>query len=371
MPSSEAAPVRTACIGSGWISEQHVHALRAAPETEVVALADFPRDRGGRPGTGVGVCERLGISRYYVDYRELLAEADVEMVVIGLPNAVHAQVAKDSLQAGKHIVVEKPLCLSLDDADELVALAEAKGLVAGYAEELCFCPKFVRGKEIVDDGGIGEILFLEQIELHDGPYSDWFFDPALAGGGAVMDLGCHAIEYARWMLGKPKVVAVTAQLSTWVHGARGPVDDHCLVHLEFETGAKASLQAGWTQKGGMSSVARIQGRTGVLSIDLLQQSGLLVYSEAGAKNADVFPGWQRPGYEWLWSNGYPQEMSAFANAVRRGTDPVETIADGRAVLEIMWAAYASAAEGRTIRLPYAPPPGVGTPVELWLNRAAP
>lgn len=360
-------PVRMGLIGSGWITEQHIEACAAAPETEVVALADYPRDRGGRPGRGEALAQKVGIATYFADYRKMLEDPNVEMVTVCLPNHLHAEVTLAALEAGKHVVVEKPLCLSLADADRIVAKAAEVGRIVGYAEELCFCPKFVRGKQIVDAGGLGELLFLEQTEIHGGPYSDWFFDPELAGGGALIDLGCHAIEYARWMFDKAPVTRVSADISTMVHGGRGPVDDHCLLTLEFEGKKKALLQAGWIQQGGMTSEARIQGTQGVLRIDLLQNNGMEIFSNHGAPSLDLAAGWQKPDQAWLWNNGYPQEMSAFARAARLGHTPMESAADGRAVLEIMWAAYASAAEGRVIDLPYAPPPDLKAPVQLWLR----
>lgn len=364
MPSSE--PVRVGLIGSGWITEQHIAAIAAAPEAEVVALADYPRDRGGRPGRGAALAKAAGIERYFADYRAMLEAEDVEMVTVALPNALHAEVTLAALDARKHVVVEKPLCLALEDAARIVARAKEVERIVGYAEELCFCPKFVRGKQLMDAGAFGRPLVLEQVEIHEGPYSDWFFDPALAGGGALMDMGCHAIEYARWMFDKAEVRRVSAQISTLVHGGRGPVDDHCLVHLEFVDGRQALLQAGWIQKGGMTSAAKLIGTEGVLQVDLLQDNGIRTYSEKGAEG--LYPGWQRPDFEWLWSNGYPQEMSEFARAARAGRAPSESALDGLKVLEIMWAAYASAAEGRVIELPYRPPEGYTNPVRLWLDR---
>jgi len=360
-------PVRVGLIGSGWISEQHIAACEASPHTQVVALADYPRDRGGRAGRGEALASKAGIARYFANYHDMLADPEVEMVTVGLPNALHAEVTLAALDAHKHVVVEKPLCLSLSDADRIVQRAKEVQRIVGYAEELCFCPKFVRGKEIVEAGGLGRLLFLEQTEIHGGPYSQWFFDPELAGGGAIMDMGCHAIEYARWMFDKAPVKRVSADISRMVHGHRGLVDDHCLVHLEFEDGRKALLQAGWIQQGGMTSEARIQGTEGVLRMDLLQESGMQMFSNHGVPSLDLGAGWQKPDYAWLWNNGYPQEMSAFAQAARAGTTPLESAEDGRAVLEIMWAAYASAAEGRVIELPYIPPDDVLAPVQLWLR----
>ncbi|CAN0583516.1 unnamed protein product, partial [Laminaria digitata] len=147
-------PVRVGLIGSGWISEQHIAACEASPHTQVVALADYPRDRGGRAGRGEALASKAGIARYFADYHDMLADPEVEMVTVGLPNALHAEVTLAALDAHKHVVVEKPLCLSLADADRIVQRAKEVKRIVGYAEELCFCPKFVRGKEIVDAGGL-------------------------------------------------------------------------------------------------------------------------------------------------------------------------------------------------------------------------
>ena len=355
---SSAEPVRFGLIGSGWITEQHIAAFARIDEAEVVAIADVARDRGGRDGRGKALAAQHG-ARYHPDYRRMLEDPSIEAVTVSLPNSLHAPVTIDALDAGKHAVVEKPLCFTLDEADRILTLSKEKKLVVGYAEELCYCPKLVRAKELVEQGGVGELFWLEQHEIHDGPYSEWFFTPDLAGGGALMDMGCHAIEYARWMFDKAPVVAVTAHMDVYVHGGRGPLDDHVSMHLEFEGGRAAQLIAGWTLKGGMDSKARLVGTEGVIDVDLLKGTGLSMFSGSS---------WSKPDYEWLWQNGYPQEMADFARAIRAGTTPLESAADGRAVLEIMWAAYVSAAEGRRVTLPFTPDPGAPYPAAPWLAK---
>ncbi len=355
-------PVRLGVIGSGWITEQHLAAFARLPQIEVVALADYPRDRGGRPGRGRALAAARSVPEYFEDYRAMLERPDVEAVTVSLPNALHAEVTLAALNAGKHAIVEKPLCLSLADADRIVALAAERNLQVGYAEELCFCPKFVRAKALIEQGAIGELFWLKQVEAHEGPYSEWFFDPQLGGGGALIDMGCHSIEYARWMYNKAKVERVTAHLANYAHPNRA-VDDHCVLHLEFEGGRAALVEAGWNLKGGMDSVSHLRGSEGVLEVDLLKGNGMRMFSAKSGE--DWSEGWSTPDYEWLWQNGYPQEMAEFAEAIRQGRAPSESAEDGRAVLEIMWAAYASAAEGRAVRLPYKPPEGVQAPVQLW------
>lgn len=365
MPSSESFDkVRFGLIGSGWITNVHLRALRAIPEASVVASADYPRKRD-RAGRGEAFAREQSIPRYYADYREMLADPNVEAVTVALPNSLHAEVTIAALEAGKHAIVEKPLCLSMADADRIVRLAKEKNLAVGYAEELCYCPKLVRGKQLADRGAIGSVFLVKQVESHAGPYSEWFFDPALAGGGALMDMGCHSIEWARWMLGKAPIARVTANVSRFVHRDR-PIDDHCLITMETHDGRTAVCEAGWTLKGGMVSNAELQGESGVLKIDLLQATGMQLFSAHGHAEEDLFPGWTTPPTDWLFENGYPQEFADFARAIREKRAPQENAEDGRAVLEIIWAAYASAAERRTIELPYAPPAKDLYPVSPWM-----
>lgn len=362
-------PVGYGVVGGGWMAETHARALAAAPQTRLVAIADYPRTRTNA-SRGQALASKYGVETHYDDYRRLFDDPRVEIVLVSLPNVLHAEVALAALDAKKHVVVEKPLCFSLDDADRMLALARQNRRIIGYAEELCFCPKLVRAKELVSSGAIGELFFVKQIEAHAGPYSDWFFDPTLAGGGALMDMGCHSVEYARWMFGKAPVRRVTARMQTFLHKERttpsGTLEDHVLVHLEWDDGKSALLESGWALQGGMESISRLQGTRGVLDVDLLGGNGMELFSMDGSSSAGVFAGWTRPDYEWLWQNGYPQELTEFARAVREERTPSESGADGRAVLEIIWAAYESAATGRTVELPFRPDPRWRHPVEPWI-----
>lgn len=359
MSSSE--PVRFGLIGSGWITEQHLAAFERIDEATVVAVADVARERS-RPGRGEALAGTKGLA-YFADYRAMLEDPSIEAVTVALPNFLHAPVTMDALAAGKHVVVEKPLCFTLDEADAIIAAADAKGLVVGYAEELCYCPKLERAKALAESGAIGRLFWLDQREIHGGPYSDWFFEPELAGGGALMDMGCHAIAYALWMYGDAEVRSVTAQVDRLRH--RAPLDDHVELRLDFEGDRYARLLAGWTLPGGMSSAARLVGTEGVVDVDLLETNGLTMFSERGGSGAPA--GWSRPDFEWLWQNGYPQEMADFARAIRNGTTPLMSARDGRRSLEIMWAAYVSAAERRTVDLPFTPPAGARYPAAPWLE----
>lgn len=364
-------PLRLAQIGTGEISKVHVSAYRAVGGVETVVCVGRDALRGADFARDFGFAEFAP----FAAVNEVVARPDVDVVTIALPNALHAPVALAAIRAGKHVMVEKPLCLTLAEADEILHEAERAGVVVGYAEELCYVPKFRRMKQVADDGGLGRVYMVKQSEKHAGPYSPWFFDRAQAGGGIAMDMGCHAIEFCRWFMGRRPVAAVTAHMATYLHGAVTDMEDHVLIDLHFADGTLAHVESSWALKGGMESTAEAYGTEGVIYADLLRGMGMRAFSErgfaaetAGHKSFVGGPdarGWSFPDYDWLWNNGYPQEFADFFACVRGGGTPVASAADGRAVLELLWAAYASAGTGRTIALPYTPPADAAVPVDLW------
>src|SRR5262245_64190005 len=109
-----------------------------------------------------------------------------------------------------------------------------------------------------------------------------------------MDMGCHSIEYVRWMYGKAPVRRVTAHMHSYLHGHRGAVDDQCVIHLELDDGRSALIEAGWTLQGGMDSLAHLQGEEGVIKIDLLRDNGIRMFSMQGVATDEILPGWSSP-----------------------------------------------------------------------------
>lgn len=347
-------------IGSGFISKVHLDALRTVPGAEVLAIADVDHARAK------GFAEMFGVQRTYPSHTAMLEDPAIDAVVIGIPNCHHARVAMDAMNAGRHVICEKPLALTLDDARAMINLAKAKGVVLGYAEELCFVPKFVRAKELMESGGIGKPYLLRQCEKHAGPYSPWFWQPEQAGGGILMDMGCHSIECIRWALGKPKVKSVLAHMGTYLHGEFTKEEDHVILVIEFEGGAIGQVESSWALKGGMDSTLEIFGTEGVIYADLLKGNAVRTYSENGFPGEDDSRGWAYPDVEWLWNNGYPQEDAHFVDCMRTGKAPIESGEDGMEVLEIMIAAYHSAGIGRKVMLPFRPK-DVPIPVDLWIH----
>lgn len=357
--------VRVGLVGSGFISMLHAEALRRVPGAALVGVAS------PTPGNAARFAEAHGVAHAYTDYRALYDRQDVDLVVLGLPNDLHCEAAVAAAAAGKHVVVEKPMALSLAECDRMIDACARAGVQLGYAEELCFAPKYVRLKQLVDEGAFGRIHLVKQSEKHDGPHSSWFYDTTRSGGGVTMDMGCHAIAFFRWMLGqngrKARITGAYAQMGTYVHSAKTTGDDEALLVLDFEGGAVGLAEESWTKPGGMDDRAEVFGSDGQAYVDLLHGNALRAYSRAGygyaVEKAGETRGWSFPVFEELWNYGFVHEMEHFVTCVREGATPTENGHDGRAVLEALCALYASAGQRRRIELPFAS--DAARPISLW------
>lgn len=262
-------------IGSQFISTIHVEAFKSVPDAEVVAVMSPTENHASE------FAKKYGIPRYFTDLEQLLAVDEVEMVVIGAPNNVHCEITVAAAKAGKHVVVEKPFCMNLEEADRMIEACKQANVKLMYAEELCFTPKYVRLKELVDEGALGRTILLKQSEKHDGPHADHFWDVERSGGGVTMDMGCHAIEFFRWMNDRTPIKSVYAQMNTSVHMDKTIGDDNSIIILEFENGVTAVAEESWTKPGGMDDRAEVHGSEGVAYADVLQGNSIQTYSKKG------------------------------------------------------------------------------------------
>jgi len=353
--------VRVGLIGSQFISEIHADSVSRCPTAELFAVAS---------PTAAHVehfAKKHAIPHHFTDYRRMLQMPELGMVVIGAPNHLHCQMTVDAAAAGKHVVCEKPLCLNLAEADRMIDACRRAAVKLMYAEELCFAPKYVRLKQLLDSGALGAPTLLKQSEKHDGPHAEHFWDVTRSGGGVTMDMGCHAIEFFRWMLGRPGIRSVYAQMDTQVHHAKTKGDDNAILILEFENGCVAMAEESWTKLGGMDDRAEVHGSKGVAFADLLHGNSIETYSATGydyaVEKAGSTIGWSFTIYEEAWNYGFPQEMAHFIDCVTNDTQPLVTGEDGRAVLEAIFAAYESAGTGRKVELPFRS--AADRPIDLW------
>ncbi len=355
--------MKVGIIGAGFEADIHAASFGMAGEAAEVAAVASPT-----AGRAEELARRYGIPRVFHDYREMLAERDLEMVTIAAPNRLHARMTIEAARAGKHVVCEKPLCMTLEEADEMIEACRRAGVLLLYAEELFFTPKYVKAKEMAGQGAFGKVYLVKQSEKHFGPHAAWFWDVEQSGGGVFMDMGCHGIAFCYWLLGRPAIRSVYCQMGTYVHGDRTRGEDDSLCILEFEAGAVGLVENSWARRGGMDDRVEVYGEGGVTYANLHMGNALPTYSEYGygyaVEKAPSTRGWSYPVFEELWNYGFPQEMRHFVRCARGQEAPQATGEDGRVVMEALYAGYASAGRGAKVALPFRPA-GVGKPIDLW------
>ncbi len=356
--------VRIGIIGSRFQADIHAASIRMGCHATVTAVAS------PTPGNAEHLAQRYEIPTVHHDYHDLLDDAAVDAVTIAAPNVLHAQMAIDAAHAGKHVIVEKPLCMTLEEADAMIEACDKAGVRLLYAEELFFTPKYVKAKEMADQGAFGEVYLVKQSEMHFGPHDEWFWDVDRSGGGVFMDMGCHGLAFVYWFLGRPNPVRITAQMGTYVHRDLTRGEDHSFAIVEFDGGVVGHVEDSWARRGGMDDRIEVYGSGGVTYGNLHMGNALPTFSEGGygyaVEKAPSTQGWSYPVFEELWNYGFPQEMEHFARVIKGLEEPQATGEDGRVAQQLMVAGYQSAGSRRAVDLPFRPQ-GVAKPIDLWFN----
>ena len=154
------------------------------------------------PDRARAFAEEWSLPRWTADLQAAIEDADTDVVVVGLPNDVHVEAVSLAAAAGKPVLCTKPLGRTAAEALTMLEAVERAGVFAGYLEDLVYPPKTLKSLEAVRNGAVGKVLWVRSRETHPGPHSDWFWDVGRAGGGAIIDMGCHCVEIARCFIGK-------------------------------------------------------------------------------------------------------------------------------------------------------------------------
>jgi len=352
-------------LGSGFIAKIHLECYhRFLPEVDIAGI--YSRDIKNAYKTG----KPFGVKKFYDDIDKAIQDSKCDVVDICLPNFLHARTTIKAANAGKHVIIEKPLCLNLIEAKTMIDACNKNKVKLMYAEELCFAPKYERARMLVDNGAIGNVFQLRQCEKHSGPHSAWFYDIEKAGGGVLMDMGCHAFGWFRWILkNKTKPKYVSAHLNSVLHKDKTKGEDNSITIVEFDNGTVGIAENSWAKPGGMDDRIEIYGTEGVIYADLFMGNSALTYSNKGydyaMEKATTTQGWSFTVYEESFNQGYPHELKHFIDCVRFNKDPLVTGEDGKAILEIICAAYQSTKLGKKVSLPFET--DSTKPIDLWLN----
>lgn len=292
-----------------------------------------------------GFAKQWGIPKWTTNLKEAIEDSETDVVVVALPNFLHKEAVIMAAEAGKAVLCTKPLGRNAEEARSMLEAVEKANVFHGYLEDLVYTPKTLKALEFVATGALGKILWVRSRETHGGPHSAWFWDRELAGGGAILDMGCHCIEIARNFIGKDiRPVEVIAWADTLVHPIES--EDHGIGLVRFENGAIAQFEVSWAFRGGMDLRDEIVGTEGTIWINHFLRTGLEVFTTAGAKGyisekAESESGWLFPVGDEVHALGYPNMFDDMLNALDRGIAPMETFYDGYIVNCIIDACYRS------------------------------
>ncbi len=290
--------------------------------------------------------EEWNIPHATTDLVEAINHPDTDVVVIGLPNNLHLKAVELAAEAGKAILCTKPLGRTAAEAKVMLDLVENAGVFGGYLEDLVYPPKTLKALESVQNGALGKILWVRSRETHPGPHSDWFWDLEQAGGGAIVDMGCHCIEIIRNFVGKNnKPLEVMCWADTLVH----PIDaeDHGIALIRFESGAMGQFEVSWAFRGGMDLRDEVSGSEGTIWLNHWLRTGFEMFTSVGqggyvAEKAEGDTGWLFPVGDEVAELGYRDMFLDMFNAIDEDREPLETFYDGYVVNTIIDACYKSA-----------------------------
>jgi len=335
--------VKVGVIGSGFIAEHHCYSYSLLPNVEIIGMSSLLEDQAK------DLMKKFNIPGDPLkDYNDLL-KIECDAISVCLPNFLHKDVTIDVLNTGKYAFVEKPLARYVSEGNEMLDAAKSANRKIFYCENNMYAPTFSKVKEIIDEGGLGQIYMGRGKEQHSGPHSAWFYKKDKAGGGALIDLGIHDIACLVWYL-DCDVKEVFCQTKTIVsdRGDFGTceVEDNAVGVLYFENDAQVVIEESWTAPGGYDMRFELFGTDGQIKVAPTFSNLISVYSEKGygyaVEKASTTAGWTFPVPAEAWNFGYPQEIKHFIDCIIEDKEPLTDGKYGQKILTIVEAMYKSA-----------------------------
>ena len=335
--------MRVGVIGLGLVSPPHLDGYASAEGCELVAVCDASQAKVDAVSAARGV---LGTT----DYREVLADPEVDAVALLLPHALHHEAARAALERDKHVCVEKPVTATTAEADDLIALADERGLVLAVAENTRYVRAYVEAERLVRSGELGEIRMVrgfipdqildEWADTEDETQA-WKREPY--GCGAIMDCAPHMLYLLKWFFGDVETLYAIAQ--GWVEEV--PLDNHGVIAGRMENGPLFSMEFASVTEYPRGERLEIYGSRGTLLIDQVLDPPAVIY-----RGADDPRGTPVDGVSYDLGGWKPESIRTtatdFVAAVRDGRPPGVTAQDSRYVVSLVERAYESASRAGAV-----------------------
>jgi predicted dehydrogenase len=331
-------------VGAGGIAAVHAKAIASLPGARLVAVTDAVPAAAAAFAAAHGCAAEPGLDA-------LLARPDVDVVSVCVPSGQHAEIGVPAAQAGKHLVVEKPIDVTLAAADRLIGAARAAGVALTVISQHRFDPGLIEARRLLDEGALGRLVLGEASTkwYRSQAYYDsaaWRGTRAM-DGGSLMNQGIHYVDLLRWCMGP--VGEVTALCATQTHQIE--VEDTSLAALRFSSGALGTIVASTSVFPGFAQRLEVTGTEGTITIE----DGAIVRRAFGSGAQE--PGGPPGGTAAVGSNpaavevaSHVAQLADLLAAIEAGREPAVTGESGRAALEIVLAVYESARSGRPVTL---------------------
>jgi predicted dehydrogenase len=332
--------MRIAMLGSGFIGRFYADSLQGQRSRDRIVSIYSRRELSAKK-----FASDYGCAHWTIEMEEAIAHPDVDVVCISLPNNLHETAVLLCCKHKKAVMTTKPLGRNAIEAKRMLEAVEKAGIFNGYLEDLVYTPKFLKALESVKNGALGRILWSKSRETHPGPHSDWFWDLEQAGGGCILDLGCHCVEIARNFIGKDiRPVEVMCWMDTQVKPIEA--EDHAIGLVKYENGAIGQFEVSWTFRGGLDLRDEVMGTEGTIWINNFLRTGFEMFTTGKgadyvAEKAESNSGWLFPVGDEMNDLGYNHMFTDMFNSIEKGILPKETFYDGYVVNAVLDAAYAS------------------------------
>ncbi len=328
-------------LGSGFIGRFYADSIQGYRSKDKIVSIYSRKVESTRK-----FAEDYDVAHTTTEMEESISHPDVDTVCIALPNNLHEEAVALCCKHKKAVICTKPLGRNAAEAKRMLEAVEKAGIFHGYLEDLVYTPKFIKAEESVRQGSLGRILWAKSRETHPGPHSDWFWDIEQAGGGCILDLGCHCVEIARSYIGKD---IKPMEVMCWADTQVKPIDaeDHAIGLVKYENGAIGQFEVSWTFRGGLDLRDEVMGTEGTIWINSFLRTGFEMFTSGkGAdyvsEKAESNSGWLFPVGDELNELGYNHMFMDMFDAIEKGEQPKETFYDGYVVNAILDAAYLSA-----------------------------
>lgn len=332
--------LRFGICGAGYIAKIHADAIKKIPNAELVAVVEL------FPEIASAFALKHSIKNTYSHIEDLLKRAEVDAVVIGTPNALHAPQALAVINSGLPVLIEKPLAMDSQEASQILEASKKNNvpLMVGHCWRFDVDVNWLKDK--VTAGLLGDIYRTKGYGVHVnwGP-SGWFTQKVLAGGGALADMGIHAIDTVRYLMGDPQPSSVYARIGTYYIDS--DVDDTGVILVNWENGVTSYIESGWWQPhmDGPEAATQLYGHKGFGS---LFPTKLEIPNLEEQRVDEINPGFIFPREEHCPQEMYDRQMAYFVECICDGITPVPGGKEGLVNMQIVDAAYESSRTGKVI-----------------------